>query len=111
MARITDTDKDELRNAVYDIVKAIPVGMVLSYGEIARLAGFPGYHRMVGSILHGVPDELGLPCHRVLNSQGRLVPGWSEHHELLKTEGIILKSNGCVDMKRFGWNPMGILDE
>ena len=111
MARMTDTDKEEFCNAVYDIVKAIPVGTVSSYGEIARLAGYPGYHRMVGRILRGVSDELGLPCHRVLNSQGRLVPGWTEQSELLKAECIVLKPNGCVDMMRFGWKPMEMMDE
>lgn len=110
MSRITDTDKEELRNAVYDIVKAIPVGKVSSYGEIARLAGFPGYHRMVGRILRCVADDLGLPCHRVLNSQGRLVPGWVEHAELLKAEDVQLKANGCVDMMKYGWNPAEMLD-
>lgn len=110
MSRLSEQDKSDFKQAVYEIVAAIPEGKVSSYGEIARLAGYPGYQRMVGRILRDVPDEPGLPCHRVLNSQGRLVPGWAEQAKLLAAEGVVLKSNGCVDMKRFGWNPMASCD-
>lgn len=111
MPRISDQEKADFKQAVYEIVAAIPSGKVSTYGEIARLAGFPGYQRMVGRILREVSDEMGLPCHRVLNSQGRLVPGWAEQSELLKDEGITLKPSGCVDMRKFGWNPMDNIDE
>lgn len=107
---MSDTDKQEFRKAVYEIVAEIPKGKVLSYGMIAKLAGQPGYQRMVGHILHGVSETLNLPCHRVVNSQGRLVPGWTEQAKLLAAEGVVLKSNGCVEMKRFGWNPMASCD-
>lgn len=110
MSRLSEQDKEDLKQAVYEIVAAIPKGMVSSYGEVARLSGYPGYQRMVGRILRDVPDELGLPCHRVLNSQGRLVPGWNQQVSLLYDEGIMLKPNGYVDMKRFSWNPMKAFD-
>ena len=99
-------DKDKFRQAVYEIVAAIPEGKVFTYGEIAMLAGYPGYHRLVGHILHGVSQTMGLPCHRVVNSQGRLAPAWPEQKELLKKEGVQFKSNGCVDMKEYGWKPL-----
>lgn len=110
IGRLTDTDKQEFRKAVYEIVAAIPRGKVVSYGEIAALAGYPGYHRLAGRILHGASEAMGLPCHRVVNSQGRLVPGWGEQSELLRHEGVMLKPNGHVDMKIYGWKPLETSD-
>lgn len=89
---------------VYSIVKEIPSGKVLTYGEIARLAGKPQYSRMVGQALFHVPPERHLPCHRVVTSQGRPVPGWQEQQTMLKEEGITFKPNGCVNMTKHFWN-------
>ena len=44
------------------------------------------------------------PCHRVVNSAGRLAPGFYEQRSLLENEGVGFKENGCVDMKKHGWN-------
>lgn len=99
-------EKERFKDAVYEIVAAVPKGKVTSYGEIARLAGYAGYHRMVGRILHGVPCGMKLPCHRVVNGEGRLVPGWAEQREMLIGEGITFKPNGCADIGKHDWNPM-----
>ena len=56
---------------VCDIVQQIPAGKVLTYGLVARLAGFSNYPRWVGKVLAHHPDTADLPCHRVVNSQGR----------------------------------------
>ncbi len=110
MARMSDAEKREFRKAVYEIVAAIPVGKVTSYGVVAVLAGYPGYQRMVGRALRDAYPALDIPCHRVLTCQGRLVPGWSEHPDLLKAEGIPLKSNGYVDMNVYSWDPLEMLE-
>lgn len=99
-------DKDDFRKAVYCIVAAVPQGKVMSYGSVARSAGYPGYHRLVARVLKGASSQLGLPCHRIVNNQGRLVPGWKNQKVLLLAEKVIIKSNGCVDMGRCSWNPM-----
>ena len=88
---------------VYSIVKEIPAGRVATYKQIAVLTGFPQHARLVGRALRNVPDALGLPCHRVVNHAGRLVPGWSEQGELLRREGVFLKENGCVDLALYQW--------
>ena len=44
------------------------------------------------------------PCHRVVDHSGRLAPGWSEQGELLRSEGIELKDNMHVDLKRYQWD-------
>lgn len=88
---------------VYDVVRQIPAGRVLSYGRVAELAGWPNHSRAVGRAMKDAPLELGLPCHRVVNSIGRTVPGWHQQAVLLMSEGVRLKENGCVDMKRYAW--------
>lgn len=66
-------DSDTFRQEVIDIVRQIPRGRVLTYGLIARLAGYPLHARHVGKALHGVEDK-AIPCHRVVNSVGRTAP-------------------------------------
>lgn len=87
----------------YSIVEEIPEGKVLTYGEIARLAGKPQCSRMVGQALGRVPQGRNLPCHRVVNSQGRLVPGWADQRAMLEKEGVSFKPNGCIDMAQHLW--------
>ncbi len=94
----------EFTDGVYEVVNAIPAGKVLTYGLVAKLAGWPNRSRMVGHLLKGGSAKNGIPCHRVVNSCGRLAPGWAEQADLLKTEGVIIKANGYVDMKQHLWN-------
>ena len=94
---------------VYDIVSHIPIGKVITYGEIETLIGRPRNSRLVGHKLKNVDSKLGLPCHRVVNSNGGLVPNWEQQRELLENEGVVLKLNGCVDMKTSRWNPLSNL--
>lgn len=89
---------------VYSVVSSIPTGRVLTYGQIAYLVGRPQCSRMVGQAMHNAPAELNLPCHRVVNSQGRLAPGWTEQRGMLEQEGVIFKKNGCVDLHASGWD-------
>lgn len=95
-ARLTNSFCEE----VYQIVQAIPIGKVSTYGEIAALLGMPQCSRMVGRVLKQVPEDLSIPCHRVVNAAGRLVPGWEEQRSLLQEEGVAFKQNGCVDLKK-----------
>lgn len=88
---------------IYSIVEEIPEGKVATYGQIAKLAGFENNSRLVGKAMK-LSDSFGqFPCHRVVNHQGRLVPGWHEQAKLLINEGIILKENGMVDLKKHQW--------
>ena len=93
----------EFRQKVFTIVRRIPPGSVATYGQVAFLVGSPQCTRMVGQALHHAPDQPDLPCHRVVNAAGRLVPGWTGQRALLEQEGIHFKDNGCVDLKRCLW--------
>ena len=90
---------------VLDIVSQIPPGKVMTYGEIAALAGWPSHSRMVGRTLRYSPEAISLPCHRVVNKEGRTAPGWSQQRTLLEAEGIRFKPNGHVIMETNLWRP------
>lgn len=88
---------------VLAIISEIPKGKVANYKQIATLAGRPRNARLVGKILSHASMYGNYPCHRVVNSAGRLVPEWYEQRELLLQEGVIFKENGNVDMKKCKW--------
>ena len=90
---------------VLNIVSQIPRGKVTTYGHIAALAGWPSHARMVGRTLRYTPGAAELPCHRVVNKEGRTAPGWGQRRALWEAEGIVFKPNGHVDMSRFLWEP------
>ena len=92
---------------VYEILSAveeIPEGRVATYGQIARLIGRDKNSRLVGKVLSMAEYYGQYPCHRVVNHAGRLSPGWREQAELLREEGVELKENGCVDLKKYQWD-------
>ena len=86
-------DAQQLKAEVYNIVGQIPFGRVLTYGDIARLAGYPNLSRMVGHILSTVPPSLRLPCHRVVNASGHLAPHWPQQQQLLEAEGVSVRTS------------------
>ena len=93
------------RDDVLSIVSQIPSGRVMTYGLIATLAGWPSHSRMVGRTLRYAPEAALLPCHRVVNKEGRTAPGWSRQRVLLEAEGVAFRPNGHVDMQRHLWEP------
>ena len=93
------------RDDVLNIVSQIPRGKVTTYGHIAALAGWPSHSRMGGRTLRYTPEATKVPCHRVVNREGRTAPGWSQQRALLEAEGVTFKSNGHVDMQRHLWEP------
>lgn len=95
---------DELAYEVLSVVAEIPAGCVASYGQIARLIGRPKNARLVGKVLKDSQFYGEYPCHRVVNHAGRLVPGWEEQAALLAEEGVELKDDAHVDMRRYQWN-------
>lgn len=91
---------------VYELVKKIPRGKVVSYGQIARAAGNPRASRAVGYALHVNPDTSEIPCHHVVNREGRLAPafafgGQDAQRLLLLSEGVDVGEDLCVDMSKY----------
>ena len=91
---------------IYEVVKSIPKGSVATYGQVATLAGNPRWARVVGYALHNNPDPSTIPCHRVVNREGKVaeafVFGGSEvQRQLLEAEGIVFESDGRVDLEKY----------
>lgn len=94
---------------VYKIVSKIPSGKVATYGQIALLLGEPRSARIVGWAMRVAPEELNLPCHRVVNRLGEMSPEYAFGNKevqraMLASEGITFDGNGKVDLKRNLWN-------
>ncbi|WP_232818170.1 MGMT family protein [Zobellella maritima] len=93
---------------VLQLLPLIPRGLVVSYGQLADLAGLPGRARLVGRILK-TEDTGNLPWHRVVSAAGRLsLPegseGWHEQRQRLLAEGVLIKGNR-LDMRKYQWQP------
>lgn len=103
--KMTADEARLFRDDVLNIVAQIPRGRVTTYGIIAAWAGWPSHSRMVGRTLRYTPGAERLPCHRVVNKEGRTAPGWSLQRTLLEQEGVGFRPNGHVDMPRYQWEP------
>jgi methylated-DNA-protein-cysteine methyltransferase-like protein len=93
---------------IYEVVKTIPKGKVTTYGQVALLAGNPHWSRVVGYALHKNPQPGIIPCHRVVTRNGEVAKsfafgGENVQRELLEKEGIKFKSDGTIDLQKYGW--------
>lgn len=101
----TDSGGEDRYVKVWDVIEGIPAGSVLNYGEVARLAGFPGRARMVGMALGRAPKSRQLPWHRVVNAQGKISfpegsPKAKTQRRLLEAEGVEFVDD-TIDLERF----------
>jgi methylated-DNA-protein-cysteine methyltransferase-like protein len=92
----------------YDVIRRIPRGRVATYGQIARLAGYPGHARQVGYALFALKSSTTVPWQRVINAAGRIslkpFTGGISQRLLLEKEGV--RFNGDrVSLTAFGWRP------
>lgn len=83
----------ELSDRIYEIVRNIPRGKVMTYGKIGEALGNKNLARVVGNVLHKNPTPIIVPCHRVVNSKGELAKnfgfgGMVKQRELLESEGV-----------------------
>ena len=78
--------------AIYQVISQIPVGRVASYGDVAKMAGLPGYARYVGYLLKSVPTDTSLPWHRVVRSDGTIPQEtFVKQKPKLAAEKVVLK--------------------
>ena len=81
------SDLTSFEEAVVAVLSSLGPGDVVTYGEVAAEAGYPGRARAVGRIL--ATSDLDLPWWRVVTAAGRLVPGHeAEHARRLRAEGV-----------------------
>lgn len=93
---------------VYEAVQLIPRGKVATYGQIARMIGAPRSSRAVGYALHVNPRPGVIPCHRVVNREGRLAPAFAFggpeiQAQLLESEGVEVSEGFIVDLGKYLW--------
>ena len=100
MSRILN---DDLIYEILSAVEEVPEGKVATYGQIARLTGREKNSRLVGRVLSMAEFYGDYPCHRVVNHAGRLAPGWDVQKQLLLDEGVELKDENHVDIKKYQW--------
>lgn len=91
------------------IIKKIPNGRVMTYGQIASLAGSPRGARQVVRVLHSMSTKHKLPWHRVINSKGEIAIKDDELFNvqklLLQSEGVEVKNDSYVSLTRHQYHP------
>lgn len=96
---------------IYKVVAKIPKGKVLSYKQVAKIAGInppTGGSRLVGFYLHKNKNPTKIPCHRVIKSDGTLASGYAfggmkKQKEILEKEGIKFNGNK-INLKKYLFN-------
>lgn len=99
----------QYRERVYKIVRRIPRGRVMTYGQVAYILGEGYTPRTVGFVMHGA-DESNTPWQRVINSQGkcstgRIVLPSDKQQRILEREGVKFDDSGRCDLETYLWQP------
>ena len=96
------------RERVYRIVRSIPRGRVMTYGQLAEILGDGYTPRTVGFVMHSSDDRT--PWHRVINAQGACSTGGivlphDKQQRMLEAEGICFDKQGRCDLRNYIWIP------
>lgn len=108
-------DEPNYRKRVYDLVRQIPKGRVMTYGQIADILGDGYTARTVGYVMHGA-NETQLPWQRVINAQGKCSTGKitlpvNLQQSILESEGVTFDPQGRCDLVSLRWSPDITTDE
>ena len=100
------------RDRVYNVVRSIPSGKVLTYGDVGAILGSPRVARQVGFALAALPEGTEVPWHRVINAKGMIsargdVERPMEQQMRLEAEGIVFSDAGRCDLRAVRWRPQG----
>jgi methylated-DNA-protein-cysteine methyltransferase-like protein len=95
------------RERVLELIASIPEGQVMTYGQLAEVAGMPRHARAVGDILHGLSTDTDLPWWRVINAGGKIstykVGSGELQRGLLEREGVQFDANGKIRLEQYRW--------
>lgn len=93
---------------VVKIIKDISVGKVMTYGQIAALAGSPRGARQVVRVLHTLSKKYKLPWHRVINIKGEISIVDFESRDMqkmfLESEGVKFSSQNTIDLNEYQYH-------
>lgn len=106
---MTATRPPTFYDVVYELVSSVPPGRVVTFGQVAEMAGAPRAARAVGYAMAGLTWESPVPWWRVLNVSGaishRAGPGPEIQRRRLEDEGVYFGFEGRVDLARYRWVP------
>ena len=105
---ITTSKISSFASLVYSATKQIPSGRVSTYGAIAKAIDRPQAARAVGQALNRNPCWPEVPCHRVVDSTGKLTgfaTGLTNKRQLLRKEGIIIKNDNVFNFEQIFYQP------
>jgi len=93
---------------VFEIVRRIPSGQVMTYGQLAEILGAGYTARTVGFVMHASDESV--PWHRVINAQGacstgRVLLPLDKQQRMLEAEGVVFNARGRCDLGRYRWTP------
>ena len=91
-----------LEDKVYKKLLEVPLGMVTTYGELARAVGLKNGQRVIGRIMNKNPYPVIVPCHRVIKSNGKIGGyAWGEKIKtnMLSKEGVKIKNGKIIDLE------------
>ena len=106
-----NVDEQSYREKVYEIVRRIPAGKVMTYGQIAEMLGEGYTARTIGYVMHAADTE-NVAWQRVINSQGACSTGKMTmpvnlQQQMLEDEGVVFSDKGKCDLEKYRWFPMG----
>ncbi|MCM3761108.1 MGMT family protein [Alkalihalobacillus oceani] len=100
---------EQFTKRAIQIIKQIPPGKVMTYGQIAALAGSPRGARQVVRILHSMSKKQRLPWHRVINAKGEIGLKDDEAFQVqklsLESEGITFTEDDRIELERYQFRP------
>jgi methylated-DNA-protein-cysteine methyltransferase related protein len=103
-----DVNSPGYRERVFEIVRRIPAGRVMTYGQLAEILGEGYTARTVGFVMHAADDTV--PWQRVINAQGmcstgRVILPPDLQQRMLESEGVEFDARGRCDLARYRWTP------
>lgn len=97
----------QFEDQIYAVLAQIPEKKVTTYGDVAKIAGFPRYARHVGRVLKQLPEGSRLPWFRVINGQGKIsLTGerFLVQKQRLQQEGIEVSEEGRISLAKYRWD-------
>ncbi|MFT8322443.1 MAG: MGMT family protein [Bacillus sp. (in: firmicutes)] len=100
---------------VIKILRSIPAGKVMTYGQVAKIAGSSRGARQVVRVLHSMSDKYQLPWQRVVNASGKISIQNEEakmlQKQLLEEEGMVFEENDQISLKKYIYDPVELMEE
>lgn len=104
----------ELYQRMYAVARRIPRGKVVTYGQLAELAGMPGAARLAGAAMRASTPETGIPWQRVVAKRSRTTAkigildpiGAAVQRSLLEAEGVRFTRSAGISLAEHGWLPL-----